>query len=140
MITKVSFQPLTNPSRNPHTKVVKRWIKIATWSAIASLILLTSLKKNKTRRKKSHKIGELLLVLQVLDTFEFVAFPCRGSFLPLLFPPSSLPKTLSYREKTWYLCKGRRILCTEYSREDFSGKVVLPADSFTSWFLLLCPS
>lgn len=43
IITKVNFQPLTNPSRNPQTKVVKRWIKIATWSAIASFILLMSL-------------------------------------------------------------------------------------------------
>lgn len=42
-MTSVSFQPLTKPTQKPHTKVVKRCRKMATWSAMASLILLMSL-------------------------------------------------------------------------------------------------
>lgn len=42
-MTRVSFHPFTKPTQKPHTKVVKRWIKILTWSAMASLILLISL-------------------------------------------------------------------------------------------------
>lgn len=43
-MTSVSFQPLTKPMQKPHTKVVKRCRKMATWSAMASLILLMSLR------------------------------------------------------------------------------------------------
>lgn len=42
-MTTVSFQPLAKPMRKPHTNVVKRWMKIPTWSAMASFILLMSL-------------------------------------------------------------------------------------------------
>lgn len=42
-MTSVSFQPFTKPMQKPHTKVVKRCRKMATWSAMASLILLMSL-------------------------------------------------------------------------------------------------
>lgn len=49
-MTSVSFQPLTKPMQKPQTKVVKRCRKMATWSAMASLILLMSLERKHRRR------------------------------------------------------------------------------------------
>ena len=46
-MTRVSFQPPMKPMQKPHTKVVNRWMKMLTWSAMASLILLMSLSQKR---------------------------------------------------------------------------------------------
>ena len=61
MMTRVSFQPLTKPMRKPHTKVVKRWMNMPTWSAMASFILLMSLKgRGERQRSKAVSPSEIL--------------------------------------------------------------------------------
>lgn len=44
--TKVSFHPPMNPTMKPNTNVESLSMKIDTWSAMALLILLTSLQRN----------------------------------------------------------------------------------------------
>lgn len=56
MMTSVSFHPFTNPMEKPHTNVVKRWTNMATWSAMASLILFMSLLRQ-TRTSVSQTPG-----------------------------------------------------------------------------------
>ena len=48
MTTRVSFQPPMNPTKKPKMKVEIRSMKMDTWSAIALLILLMSLKWKNT--------------------------------------------------------------------------------------------
>lgn len=48
-MTSVSFHPFTKPMQKPHTNVVKRCRNMATWSAMASLILLMSLQHRRDR-------------------------------------------------------------------------------------------
>lgn len=59
-MTSVSFQPFTKPMQKPHTKVVKRCKKMATWSAMASLILLISLRDGSRRRQHIQPLPHLL--------------------------------------------------------------------------------
>lgn len=62
MITKVSFQPWKNPSRNPQMLVVMRWMKMAIWSAMASLILLISLETREALITKVHLVNSNVLL------------------------------------------------------------------------------
>ena len=51
MTTRVSFQPPMKPTMNPKMKVEIRSMKIDTWSAMALLILLMSLRKENSFTK-----------------------------------------------------------------------------------------
>ena len=112
MITKVNFQPLTNPSRNPHIKVVKRWIKIATWSAIASLILLTSLEKKNTTKTNTRLASISFVCVADVGHVWVNCFSLEKAVPhPYSFHQHPFQRPLGYSEKTWCFSNGRRLLC-----------------------------
>lgn len=139
MITKVNFQPLTNPSRNPHTKVVKRWIKIATWSAIASLILLTSLEKNPTKTNR-RLVSISFICVADLHHIWVSCFPSER-VLPHPYSfhhhPFQRPWATVRKPGAFAMAEGFYAWILQRRYCLFPGKVILPANSFTSRFLLL---
>jgi len=62
MTTKVSFHPPMNPTMKPKTKVEILSMKIHTWSAMALLILLMSLTRNRIDKMHVMKKNQLITV------------------------------------------------------------------------------